>query len=44
MFNIDKAFTAVHTKPASVHIAMNGVIFDHDKVRKDVENNKFVAL
>ena len=44
MFNIGAAFTAVQTKPAGVYIAMNGVIFDHDRVRKDVENNKFVAL
>ena len=44
MFNIGAAFTAVQTKPAGVYIAMNGVIFDHDRVKKDVENNKFVAL
>ena len=44
MFNIGAAFTAVQTKPAGIYIAMNGVIFDHDRVRKDVENNKFVAL
>ena len=44
MFNIGAALTAAQTKPAGVYIAMNGVIFDHDKVRKDVENNRFVAL
>jgi L-asparaginase len=44
MFNIGAAFTAAQTKPAGVYIAMNGVIFDQNKVRKDVENNKFVAL
>ncbi len=44
MFNIGAAFTAAQTKPAGVYIAMNGVIFDHDKVRKDVENNRFVSL
>ncbi|PCI75803.1 MAG: asparaginase [SAR86 cluster bacterium] len=44
MFNIGAALTAAQTKHAGVYIAMNGVIFDHDKVRKDVENNRFVAL
>jgi len=42
MFNIGCAITAAQTKPAGVYIAMNGQIFDHDKVRKDVENNRFV--
>ena len=42
--NIGAAFTTVQTKPVGIYTAMNGVIFDHDKVRKDVENNKFVAL
>ncbi|GJM13952.1 MAG: asparaginase [Pseudohongiella sp.] len=44
MFNIGAAITAAQTKPAGIYIAMNGVVFDHDKVRKDVENNRFVAL
>lgn len=44
MFNIGAALTAAQTKSAGVYIAMNGVIFDHDKVRKDVENNRFVSL
>jgi L-asparaginase len=44
MFNIGAALTAAQTKGAGVYIAMNGVIFDYDKVRKDVENNRFVAL
>jgi len=44
MFNIGAALTAAQTKGAGVYIAMNGVIFDHDKVRKDVENNRFVSL
>tara|TARA_B110000240_G_C13152780_1_gene306027 strand:- start:2 stop:136 length:135 start_codon:yes stop_codon:yes gene_type:complete len=44
MFNIGEAFTAAQTKPAGVHITMNGVIFDHDMARKDVEHNRFVAL
>ncbi len=44
MFNIGAALTAVQTMPAGVYIAMNGQIFDHDKVRKDVEKNRFVPL
>ncbi len=44
MFNIGAALTAAQTKDAGVYIAMNGVIFDYDKVRKDVENNRFMAL
>ena len=44
MFNIGAALTAAQTKAPGVYIAMNGVIFDHDKVRKDVENNRFVPL
>lgn len=44
MFNIGAALTAAQTKPAGIYIAMNGVVFDHDEVRKDVENNRFVAL
>ncbi len=44
MFNIGAALTAAQTKPPGVYIAMNGMVYDHDKVRKDVENNRFVAL
>lgn len=44
MFNIGAALTAAQTKDPGVYIAMNGIVFDHDKVRKDVENNRFVAL
>ena len=44
MFNIGAAITAAQTMPPGVYIAMNGVVFDYDKVRKDVENNRFVAL
>lgn len=44
MFNIGAALTAAQTKPPGVYIAMNGVVYDHDKVRKDVENNRFMAL
>ncbi len=44
MFNIGAALTAVQTLPPGVYIAMNGQVFDHDKVRKDVAQNRFVAL
>ncbi|MFK7863154.1 MAG: asparaginase domain-containing protein [Pseudohongiellaceae bacterium] len=44
MFNIGCAITAVQTKPPGAYIAMNGQIFDYDKVRKDVPNNRFVSL
>ncbi|MBL4572498.1 MAG: asparaginase [Gammaproteobacteria bacterium] len=44
MFNIGAAFTAAQTKPAGIYIAMNGMVFEYDKVRKDVGNNRFVAL
>lgn len=44
MFNIGCALTAVQTKPPGAYIAMNGQIFDYDKVRKNVEANKFESL
>jgi L-asparaginase len=44
MFNIGCALTAVQTKPPGAYIAMNGQIFDYDKVRKDIPNSKFVSL
>ncbi len=44
MFNIGCALTAAQTKAAGVYIAMNGQVFDHDNVRKDVANNRFVPL
>lgn len=44
MFNIGCALTAAQTKPPGVYIAMNGQIFDHDNVKKDVPNNRFVPL
>lgn len=42
MFNIGAALTAVQTKANGVYIAMNGVVFDHNRVEKDVANNRFV--
>ncbi len=35
LFNFGTAFAAVQLLPAGVYIAMNGRIFDWDKVRKD---------
>ena len=43
MFNIGSAITAVQILPQGIYIAMNGQLFDHDKVRKDVAKNRFVA-
>jgi len=44
MFNIGCAVTAVQIVKYGVYIAMNGQIFDYDKVKKDVAQNRFVAL
>lgn len=43
VFNIGCAVAAAQTASPGVYIAMNGRIFDYDKVRKDVENNRFVG-
>jgi len=44
VFNIGCAVAAVQTLPPNVYIAMNGRIFSHDNVAKDVENNRFVTI
>ena len=44
MFNIGCAVTAVQIMKYGVYIAMNGQLFDFDKVKKDVAQNRFVAL
>ncbi|MFT5574171.1 MAG: L-asparaginase [Cryomorphaceae bacterium] len=44
MFNVGCALAAVQACQSGVYIAMNGQIFDADNVRKDVENDRFVAL
>ncbi len=44
VFNIGCAMAAVQTLPPDVYIAMNGRIFRHDNVAKDVENNRFVTI
>ncbi len=40
-FNIGFALAAVQALPAGVYIAMNGCIFDPEKVRKNREMNQF---
>ena len=41
IFNIGCAIGAVQSKPAGVYIAMNGQVFDADKVVKTVSENRF---
>ena len=44
MFNIGCAVAAVQSLKSGVYIIMNGQIFDHDNVVKDVENARFITL
>ena len=44
VYNIASAVTAVQILPPGVYIAMNGRIFDPDKVRKNVSANCFEAI
>ncbi len=44
LFNIGCAVGAVQTLSPGVYIAMNGAVFPHDKVRKNLEKNKFEEL
>ncbi|PIE37157.1 MAG: asparaginase [Gammaproteobacteria bacterium] len=44
IFNIGCAIGAVQAMPPGVYIAMNGKVFAADKVRKNVEANRFEAL
>ena len=43
IFNVGFAFGACQVLTDGVYIAMNGRIFDPDRVQKNVELNKFVA-
>ena len=43
-FNIGFAMAAVQTLPAGVYIAMNGCLFDPEKVRKNREMNQFEVV
>ncbi len=44
VFNVGMAVGAVQSKPAGVYIAMNGKIFDADKVHKNRERNCFEEI
>lgn len=44
IFNIGCAVTAAQTLPDGVYIAMNGQVFDPERSRKNVEENRFEAL
>jgi L-asparaginase len=44
VFNLGCAVTAVQTLPPGVYIAMNGCVFRHDQVRKNIEEGIFEAL
>ena len=44
IFNIGCAIGALQSKPPGVYIAMNGEVFDVDKVTKNLERNRFEAL
>ena len=41
VFNIASAMMAAQTLPEGIYIAMNGRIFDPQKTRKNVEQNRF---
>ncbi len=43
-FNIGCALATVQCAGPGVYIAMNGRVFDADKVRKDVDQNRFVEI
>lgn len=42
VFNVGCAVAAAQTAVPGIYIAMNGRIFNHDEVKKDVQNNRFV--
>jgi L-asparaginase len=44
IFNIGCAIAAVQSLPANVYVAMNGQIFLHDNVAKDLGNNRFISI
>lgn len=44
VFNIGCALAAVQILPPGVYIAMNGAIFPHDRVRKNLRKNKFEEI
>jgi len=44
VFNIGCAVTAVQTLAPGVYIVMNGCVFRHDQVRKNIEEGLFEVL
>lgn len=44
IFNIGCAIGALHSAPEGVYIAMNGLLFPIDDVRKNIELNRFEHL
>ena len=44
IFNIGCAIATAQVAQPGVYIAMNGRVFNHNQVRKDVSNNRFVPL
>ena len=44
MFNIGCAIGAVQVLPPNIYIAMNGQVFTHDNVVKNLELNRFTSL
>jgi L-asparaginase len=44
VFNIGSAVTAVQLRPPGVYIAMNGRIFDAEKVAKNADLNRFEEI
>lgn len=44
VFNIGCAVAAVQTLPPGIYIAMNGRVFSHDRVRKNVRLGRFEAI
>ncbi len=44
LFNFGTALAAVQSLPYGVYIAMNGIVFPHDNVRKNREEGHFESL
>lgn len=44
IFNVGCAVAAAQSAKPGVYITMNGRVFKHDEVRKDVANNRFVSV
>lgn len=44
LFNIGCAFSAAQAKEPGVYIAMNGAVFSHDNVWKNLDKNRFEII